>query len=79
MVKFPSRDDPTYKVLFAELKRMIKLAKERGGDRDDAEGQKGSVTHIGNDDRGALANYGSQTIGGKGGSTHYGNTNNFGP
>jgi hypothetical protein len=72
MTKFSSREDRTYQNILAELKRMIKLVKERRGDDTDPEVQKGSVTHIGNNNRGALANYGSQSIGGRGGSTHYG-------
>jgi hypothetical protein len=63
MTKFSSREDRTYQNILAELKRMIKLVKERRGDDTDPEVQKGSVTHIGNNNRGALANYGSQSIG----------------
>jgi len=52
---------------------MIKLAKEQHGDQSNPSLQRGSVSHVVNNDRGALANYGSQTIGtGKGSSTHYG-------
>jgi len=73
MTKFSKREDQTYQNVLAELRRMIKLAKEQRRDESDPSMQKGEVTHVGNNDRGALANYGSQTIGtGNGGSTHYG-------
>ncbi|KAI4628931.1 hypothetical protein J4E83_003484 [Alternaria metachromatica] len=73
MTKFSKREDQTYQNVLAELRRMIKLAKEQHGDQSDPSLQRANVSHVGNNDRGALANYGSQTIGtGKGGSTHYG-------
>ncbi|KAI4630837.1 hypothetical protein J4E80_001775 [Alternaria sp. BMP 0032] len=73
MTKFSSKEDQTYKNVLAELQRMIELAKEQRKDDSDPSMQRGDVSHIGNNDRGALANYGSQTIGtGNGGSTHYG-------
>ena len=78
IAKFDDRDDHIYKALLAELKRMIKLAKERGGEGEQPDLSKGSVTHKGNNDRGALANYRSQVIGGGKGEVRYGNTNNFG-
>jgi len=73
MTKFSSKEDQTYKNVLAELQRMTELAKEQRKDDRDPSMQRGDVSHVGNNDRGALANYGSQTIGtGKGGSIHYG-------
>ncbi|KAI4714817.1 hypothetical protein J4E89_000498 [Alternaria sp. Ai002NY15] len=73
MTKFSKEGDQTYKNVLAELRRMIELTKDKRRDESDTSMQKGEVTHVGNNDRGALANYGSQTIGtGDGGSTHYG-------
>ncbi|KAI4960208.1 hypothetical protein J4E86_001830 [Alternaria arbusti] len=73
MTKFSKREDQTYKNVLAELRRMIELTKEQRRDESDPSMQRGDVTHVGNNDRGALANYGSQTIGtGNAGSTHYG-------
>ncbi|KAI4932682.1 hypothetical protein J4E85_003080 [Alternaria conjuncta] len=73
MTKFSKREDQTYKNVLAELRRMIELTKEQRRDESDPSMQRGDVAHVGNNDRGALANYGSQTIGtGNGGSTHYG-------
>ncbi|KAI4937014.1 uncharacterized protein J4E92_001739 [Alternaria infectoria] len=73
MTKFSSKEDQTYKNVLAELLRMIELAKKQRKDDSDPSMQRGGVSHIGNNDQGALANYGSQTIGtGNGGSTHYG-------
>ena len=73
MTKFSKEGDQTYKNVLAELRRMIELTKDKRRDESDPSMQKREVTHVGNNDRGALANYGSQTIGtGNGGSTHYG-------
>lgn len=73
MIKFSKKEDQTYQNVLAELRRMVKLAKEQYEDESDPSMQRGDVTHVGNDDRGALTDYGSQTIGiDKGGSIHYG-------
>ncbi|KAH3974397.1 hypothetical protein HBH69_089920 [Parastagonospora nodorum] len=78
MTKFSGAEDQTYKNVLAELRRMIKLAKERkdAGTEDGKEWSR--TTHIGDNDRGALAFYGSPTAkGNSGGTYHYGNHNTF--
>lgn len=73
MAKFSNRKDQAYQNALAELKRMIRLAKERGDAENDSAVKSGGATHVGNNDRGTLANYGTQTIGGNnGGTSHYG-------
>jgi len=73
MTKFSGAEDQTYKNVLAELRRMIKLARERK-DTGTEDGKKRSrTTHIGNNDRGALANYADVEIKGTSGAEiHYG-------
>jgi hypothetical protein len=73
MTKFTGRDDQTYQNVLSELKRMMKLAKERQ-EQTDVQAENRHATHIGNNTHGALANYANQnTSSQSGGSVHYGN------
>jgi len=80
MTKFSGREDQTYKNVLAELRRMIRLAKDRKDVDDEEVERRNRTTHIGNNDRGALANYADQKFeGNSGGSIHYGRAQyNFG-
>jgi protein SERAC1 len=73
MTKFSGPEDQTYKNVVAELRRMIKLAKERSGSTSTEAESQSTRIHHGNNDRGALANYADQRFeGNTGGSIHYG-------
>lgn len=73
MTKFSGSEDQTYKNVVAELRRMIKLAKERSAAASTGASSQPSTVHYGNNDRGALANYADQVFkGNSGGSIHYG-------
>ncbi|KAF2654337.1 hypothetical protein K491DRAFT_679804 [Lophiostoma macrostomum CBS 122681] len=84
MTKFSGPDDSHYKDVLATLKKMIAAAKEhKSRDRNENAATKEaeptqvhSVKHVGNNDRGASALYGSQTYSGDG--NHIGNNNTFG-
>lgn len=69
MTKFSGGEDQTYKNVLAELRRMTKLAKERKDAGTEEDKPKSRTTHIGNNDRGALANYADVEIKGTSGGT----------
>jgi hypothetical protein len=70
MTKFSGREDQGYKDVLGELKRLIAAAKEevetaKPEAEDNATKRSGSVSHIGSNHQGSLANYGQQTFSGK--------------
>jgi hypothetical protein len=71
MTKFSGRNYSNYKDVLATLKKMIATAKEdksnEGAAAQEATPtQMHSVKHVGNNDRGASTNYGSQAYSGDG-------------
>jgi hypothetical protein len=73
MTKFSGPEDQTYKNVVAELRRMLKLAKERSSATPTKTNLQSTSVHHGNNVHGALANYEDQTFEGSvGRSIHYG-------
>ncbi|KAF2272404.1 uncharacterized protein EI97DRAFT_470491 [Westerdykella ornata] len=78
ITKFSGPHDQTYQNVLAELKRMIRSAKERQQSGNETGNDGTPVTHVGNNTHGALANYAPQNIqNNTGGSVHYGNVNTY--
>lgn len=71
--KFSGPEDQTYENIVAELRGMIKLAKERSGAATTEVSSQAGTMHYGNNARGALVNYADQRFeGNTGRSIHYG-------